>query len=65
MSLSSLLIQAPKDWAKVTNAVIALTRNCAADVRYIGSEEDLSDDMSIVEIVVIRFQGKADFWLQI
>ena len=49
----------------VTDAIIALTRNCAADVRYIGSDEDLSDDMSIVEIVVIRFQGKADFWLQI
>ncbi|MEI8016945.1 MAG: hypothetical protein WCH39_02040 [Schlesneria sp.] len=65
MCYSLLFIKAPKDWATITNAVIALTRNSAVDVRYVASIEDLTDDMSIVEIVVMQLSGKADYALQI
>lgn len=65
MCFSSLFIRTPKDWGTVTNAVMALTQNYAADVRLVASIEELSDDNSNVEIVVMQLRGKADYAIEI
>jgi hypothetical protein len=65
MCFSTLFIKEPRDWATITNAVKALTRNRASDVRYVGDVENLSDEKSIVDVVVMQLTGDADYALEI
>lgn len=65
MFITTVFIQAPNDWQIITRAVIALTRGVAADVRYIGSIDELSSNRAVVEIVVTSLQGEAAFALEI
>ena len=65
MCFSTLFIKKPQDWATITNAVKALTRNRASDIRYIGDVENLSDEKSVVDVVVMQLTGNADYALEI
>lgn len=60
MCFSILFIKEPQDWATITNAAKALTRKGTSDIRFIGDVENLSDDKSVVDVVVMQLTGKAD-----
>ncbi len=64
MSLT-LFIQAPNEWDKVSEALLALTRNMASEVRFLGSHADISADPAVVEVVVMELNGEADHALEI
>ena len=65
MFFMSLFIDEPMDWATLTNSIAALTKNTASEVRYVASTEELSDDESIVDIVVMELRGQSDYALEI
>ena len=44
---------------------MALTRNRATDVRYVGDVENLSEQKTIVDVVVMQLTGEADYALEI
>ena len=65
MCFSSVFINSPSDWKTVTRAVAALARNAASDIRYIGSVEEMSEDKTVIDIVVMELRGQADFAIEI
>lgn len=65
MCFSTLFIKEPRDWSNITNALKALTKNRASDVRYVGDVENLSEEKSIVDVVVRQLTGDADYALEI
>ena len=65
MCFSSVFINSPPDWEAVSKAVAALARNAASDIRYISSVEELSDDKTVIEIVVMELRGQADYAMEI
>jgi len=65
MCFSTLFIKEPQNWATITNALKSLTRSGVSDIRYIGDVEDLTDDKSVVDVVVMQLTGQADYALEI
>jgi hypothetical protein len=45
--------------------VVTLTRNAASDIRYISSVEELSEDKTVIDIVVMELRGLADYAMEI
>ena len=65
MCFSSVIINSPSDWNTVTRAVAALARNAVSDIWYIGSVEEMSEDKTVIDIVVMELRGQADFAIEI
>jgi hypothetical protein len=65
MEFTTLFIQAPNNWEKLTAALMALTQGTASDVRFIATADEISDSDTTIDVVVTSLKGKADYALEI
>jgi hypothetical protein len=65
MAFNVLIIKKPRRWELVSSSIRALSRNDATEIRYITDIEDLSDDPSVVDVLLMSVTGEADYVMEI